>query len=271
MLLYNSWQTLNAFGCDSGKAWVRDVVDIQKQSLNGSLPTSLDQCCSKSSSRRHPTLRVPASVTVLKKSPDFYILPCFWQATHSSLCMNTVWVAVSSLRPSGLASFCITLLLLDTQDSLVIPLAPHSHFWKICISSSLILSLLLLPISKLFLCVSGIPCIVRKSSSQCLFHLVLTCYLVSKSCPTLLPWTVASQAPPSVGFPRQKYCSGLPFPSPGDLPDTRIKPLFPGSPVLAGGFFTTSVKTRQYSKRLTSISFLIFLTVQTRALLLFPF
>ena len=85
------------------------------------------------------------------------------------------------------------------------------------------LSLLLLPISKLFLCVSGIPCIVRKSSSQCLFHLVLTCYLVSKSCPTLLPWTVASQAPPSVGFPRQKYCSGLPFPSPGDLLDPEIK------------------------------------------------
>ena len=33
------------------------------------------------------------------------------------------------------------------------------------------------------------------------------------------PWTVAHQAPPSMGFSRQEYWSGLPFPSPGDLPD----------------------------------------------------
>ena len=33
------------------------------------------------------------------------------------------------------------------------------------------------------------------------------------------PWTFACQAPLSMGFPRQKYCSGSPFPSPGDLPD----------------------------------------------------
>ena len=41
------------------------------------------------------------------------------------------------------------------------------------------------------------------------------------------PWTVAYQAPPSVGFSRQEYWSGLPFPSPGDLPDLGIEP---GSP-----------------------------------------
>ena len=39
-----------------------------------------------------------------------------------------------------------------------------------------------------------------------------------------------------MGFPRQEYWSGLPFPSPEDLPDPRIKPT---SPALAGGFFTT--------------------------------
>jgi len=38
------------------------------------------------------------------------------------------------------------------------------------------------------------------------------------------PWTVAHQAPPSVGFSRQEYWSGLPFPSPGDLPDPGIEP-----------------------------------------------
>ena len=35
---------------------------------------------------------------------------------------------------------------------------------------------------------------------------------------SVTPWTVAHQAPPSLGFSRQEYWSGLPFPSPGDLP-----------------------------------------------------
>ena len=52
-------------------------------------------------------------------------------------------------------------------------------------------------------------------------------------------WTVAHQAPLSVGSSRQEYWSGLPFPSAGDLPDPGIKPRSPGSPTLAGGFFTT--------------------------------
>ena len=43
------------------------------------------------------------------------------------------------------------------------------------------------------------------------------------------PWTVAHQAPPSVGFSRQEYWNGLPLPSPGDLPDPGIEP---GSPTL---------------------------------------
>ena len=41
------------------------------------------------------------------------------------------------------------------------------------------------------------------------------------------PWTVAYQAPPSTEFSRQEYWSGLPFPSPGDLPDPGIKPRYP--------------------------------------------
>ena len=41
------------------------------------------------------------------------------------------------------------------------------------------------------------------------------------------PWTVAHQAPPSMGFSRQEYWSGLPFPSPGDLPDLGIEPWSP--------------------------------------------
>ena len=53
--------------------------------------------------------------------------------------------------------------------------------------------------------------------------------LVAKSCPTLaIPWTVARQAPLSMGFSRQEYWSGLPFPSPGDPPDSGIEPESPG-------------------------------------------
>ena len=43
------------------------------------------------------------------------------------------------------------------------------------------------------------------------------------------PWTVAHQDPTSMGFSKQEYWSGLPFPSPGDLPDPGIEP---GSPTL---------------------------------------
>ena len=51
------------------------------------------------------------------------------------------------------------------------------------------------------------------------------------------PWTVAHQAPLSMGFPRQEYWSGLPWPPPGDLPDPGIELL---SPALAGRLFTPS-------------------------------
>ena len=50
------------------------------------------------------------------------------------------------------------------------------------------------------------------------------------------PWTVACQAPVSLGLPEQEYWSELPFPSPGDLPDPGIET---ASPALAGRFFTT--------------------------------
>ena len=50
------------------------------------------------------------------------------------------------------------------------------------------------------------------------------------------PWTVARQAPLSIGFLRQEYWSVLPFPSPGDILNPGIEPR---SPAFAGGFFTT--------------------------------
>ena len=53
------------------------------------------------------------------------------------------------------------------------------------------------------------------------------------------PWTVACQAPLSMGLSRQGYWSALSFPSLGDPPDSEIKPASPMSPVLLGRFFTT--------------------------------
>ena len=53
-------------------------------------------------------------------------------------------------------------------------------------------------------------------------------------------WTVAREAPLSMGFSRQEYWSGLPCTPPGDLSDPGIKPASLMFPALAGGFFTTS-------------------------------
>ena len=58
------------------------------------------------------------------------------------------------------------------------------------------------------------------------------------------PWTAAHQAPLSMGFPRQEYWSGLPFPSPGDLSHPGIEPM---SPALAGEFFTTEPSGKPHS------------------------
>ena len=63
----------------------------------------------------------------------------------------------------------------------------------------------------------------------------------AQSCLTLCDSVDCSrQAPLSMGFPRQEYWSGLPVPSPGDLPDPGIKAASLTSPALADGLFTTS-------------------------------
>ena len=61
------------------------------------------------------------------------------------------------------------------------------------------------------------------------------------------PWTIACQAPLSLGFPRQEYWSAWPSPSPEGLPDPGIEP---ASPVLAGGFFTTEPPGKPSSEAL---------------------
>ena len=64
-------------------------------------------------------------------------------------------------------------------------------------------------------------------------------------------WTVARQAPLSIGFHKQEHWNGLPFPSPGDLHDPGMElrfPLSPVSPALAGGFFTTEPSGKPHLK-----------------------
>ena len=65
----------------------------------------------------------------------------------------------------------------------------------------------------------------------------LSPFLVSDSA---TPWTVAHQAPLSMGVSRQGCWSGLPSPPPGDLPNPGIEPTSLGSPALMGGYFTSS-------------------------------
>ena len=61
------------------------------------------------------------------------------------------------------------------------------------------------------------------------------------------PWTVARQVLLSVGFSRQEYWNGLPFPPPGNLPDPGMEPASLTSPALAGRLFTTSAAREAHS------------------------
>ena len=72
-----------------------------------------------------------------------------------------------------------------------------------------------------------------------LINLVRAVLELSRGQLFVTPWTVVRQALQSLGFSRQEYWSGLPFPPPGDLPDPQIKPTSLVSPALAGRFFTS--------------------------------
>ena len=120
------------------------------------------------------------------------------------------------------------------------------------------------PISWLSYAVLGVPRFPPFHSGlapMCSFHILAFAYLKGTSgqssdfplIPTLcMPSrfsyvrlfatlrTTAHQAPLFMGFPRQEYWSGLPYPPPGDLPDPGIESAFLMSSALAGGFFTPS-------------------------------
>ena len=78
--------------------------------------------------------------------------------------------------------------------------------------------------------------LISQFKSMCVGE--LSCF----SCVQLFaaPWTIVCQGPLSMEFSKQEYWSGLPFPSPGDLPNPGIKPDSVASPALASGFLTIS-------------------------------
>ena len=80
---------------------------------------------------------------------------------------------------------------------------------------------------------SGIVWCPLKKRSESVSHSVVSDSL------WLRAWIVARQAPPFMDFSRQEHWSGLPFPSPGALPDLGTESVSLVSPALAGGFFTT--------------------------------
>ena len=82
--------------------------------------------------------------------------------------------------------------------------------------------------------------ILIKKGGGTVFWYLCVCAESLQSCLSVTPWTVAHQAPLSMGFSRQEYWSGLPCPPPGDLPDPGIKCMYLMPPALAGGFFTTN-------------------------------
>ena len=86
---------------------------------------------------------------------------------------------------------------------------------------------------------------------------VVMVYSLKPHLTLVTPWTVTHQAPVSIGLSRQEYWNGLPFPSPGDLPNPRIQP---GSPVLqvvscmAGRFFTNWATSQDLGDMVVSLT-----------------
>ena len=71
-------------------------------------------------------------------------------------------------------------------------------------------------------------------------HALCVCAKLLQLCLNVTLWTIAHQAPLSMGFSRQEYWGGLPFPTPGYLLDPGIEPMFLESPTLTGGFLHNS-------------------------------
>ena len=120
------------------------------------------------------------------------------------------------------------------QMVLLVPCQKSFHY----ICESLFQSSLLCSID-LYVCLyaSAMLFLINVSTFNIIIIFLWACVLNCFSCVQLFatPWTVACQAPLSMGFSRQKYWRGLPYPSPGDLPNPGIEPASLKYPALAEG------------------------------------
>ena len=97
----------------------------------------------------------------------------------------------------------------------------------------MVLSLLDVLIMEIFLIISGIEILASSTSCLGVVSGSMCVCMVSHNQLFVTPWTVAHQAPLSMGFSRQEYWTGLPFPPPGNLPDPGIEPTALVSPTLS--------------------------------------
>ena len=97
----------------------------------------------------------------------------------------------------------------------------------------------------------------KLTTDLCLHARVLSRFSHLRLCVTL--WTVAHQAPLSMGFSRQEYWSQLPCPRPRDLPDLGIESMSLSTPALSGRFFTTNATWEALDLYLLSLKFFFFL------------
>ena len=148
------------------------------------------------------------------------------------LCVSNAWGTVQSL-------------VREIRSHMLLCLA--KFFKKLRCFYRLFLSLFLPPFLApflLFLISKEFP---NKFQSSCHFIPAQLCGRVPLFA---VPWTIFHQAPLSMGFSRQEYWSGLPFPPPGDPPDPGIEPISLMSPVLAGrSFYHYTVSIHLFLKK----------------------
>ena len=132
------------------------------------------------------------------------------------------------------AGFCVVLFPRVTARCSLVRLAPR-ELLPLCVSLPLNARLLLHPPDRDESPHWSIP---PHHHFLCVCVYVCVCAL-SRVCLFMTPWTIAHQAPLSLGLSREEYWSGLPFPSSEDFPNPGIKHRSLVSPEMAGRFFTT--------------------------------
>ena len=188
----------------------------------------------------------------LKLSSDHRLLLCAGWTTWNGKLGDGVMKGWAML-----ANTVSNLWLLDSANWYFLCLFPHDDFWC-CLSL-----LITVPHDYSFFPSLFWPYCVCNKTSQLTFWDKLVYEWVSEWSRSVVsdsatPWTVAHQDPPSMGFSRQEYWSGLPFPSPGDLPNPGIEPR---SPALQADALTSEPPGKPWCMDISKYTFITLFTV----------